>query len=63
MLRDQNISPEKLAYDRPSPKLVCFLAKHYGLKNYERQTHNFIVFDDYFKNEFSNQEKRGGSYF
>jgi len=34
MLKDQQTSPAKLAYDRPSPKLLAFLKKHYGLKNY-----------------------------
>ena len=36
MLRDEGVSPAQLAYDRPSPKLLSFLAKHYGLKNYDR---------------------------
>jgi alpha-tubulin N-acetyltransferase 1 len=34
MLEKENIRPEKFGYDRPSPKLLGFLAKHYGLKNY-----------------------------
>jgi alpha-tubulin N-acetyltransferase 1 len=34
MLRQEMIRPEKLAYDRPSPKLLGFLKKHYNLKNY-----------------------------
>lgn len=48
MLRDLNVTPDMLAYDRPSIKLLSFLAKHYGLKQYERQSHNFVVFEQYF---------------
>ena len=48
MLRDNGNKPARLAYDKPSPKLIGFLKKHYGLKNYSSQSHNFIVFDAYF---------------
>ena len=34
MLRSCGNNPAKLAYDRPSPKLIAFLGKHYGLKDY-----------------------------
>ena len=34
MLATEKIYPEKLGYDRPSPKLLAFCAKHYGLKKY-----------------------------
>ena len=34
MLETENISPEKLGYDRPSSKLLAFCAKHFGLKKY-----------------------------
>lgn len=34
MLSVYNTSPEKLAYDRPSEKLLGFNAKHFGLKKY-----------------------------
>jgi alpha-tubulin N-acetyltransferase 1 len=34
MLQHENISPNKLAYDRPSEKLIKFLGKHYGLYKY-----------------------------
>eukprot|EP00854_Cymbomonas_tetramitiformis_P025789 gene25789-31549_t len=36
-------------YDRPSPKLMGFLAKHYGLKNYVPQSNNFVVFQQYWE--------------
>lgn len=45
MLKDEGISPQMLAYDRPSPKLLNFMAKHYGLKSYIKQSHHFVVFD------------------
>ena len=47
LAREGNVHPAKLAYDRPSPKLVGFLSKHYGLKNYVPQNNNFIVFSQY----------------
>ena len=34
MLEVEKVTPDKLAYDRPSPKLIGFCAKHYGLKSY-----------------------------
>lgn len=47
--KQEKINPEKLAYDRPSPKLLGFLAKHYGLKGFSPQANNFVVFDKYFQ--------------
>ena len=34
MLVRETVRPEKLGYDRPSEKLISFLRRHYGLKNY-----------------------------
>ncbi|KAL1131103.1 hypothetical protein AAG570_012340 [Ranatra chinensis] len=48
MLNDENISPEKLAIDRPSDKFIKFLSKHYGLEKIAPQTNNFVVFDGFF---------------
>jgi len=48
MLEYEKVLPEKLAYDRPSPKLLGFLTKHYSLKNFIPQNNNYVVFDDYF---------------
>ncbi|CAD8125994.1 unnamed protein product [Paramecium sonneborni] len=50
MLRCEIICPEKLAYDRPSPKLLGFLKKHYHLQNYIPQNNNFVIFSQYFEN-------------
>ena len=51
MLKEENIEPRKLAYDRPSPKLKAFLAKHYGLKSFVNQNNNFVIFDAYFADQ------------
>ena len=48
MLKDANVRPSALAYDRPSPKLIGFLSKHYDLHEYVPQNNNFVVFNDYF---------------
>jgi alpha-tubulin N-acetyltransferase 1 len=34
MLDAEGVKPEKFGYDRPSEKLLGFLAKHYGLKRF-----------------------------
>jgi hypothetical protein len=49
MLQAEVVEPHKLAYDRPSPKLKGFLAKHYNLRNFVPQNNNYVVFDDYFE--------------
>jgi len=48
MLSEEKVRPEKLAYDRPSPKLIGFLRKHYGLADYVSQSNNFVIFKQYF---------------
>lgn len=48
MLRRERLLPEQLGYDRPSPKLMAFLNKHYGLHRYQPQSNNFVVFENYF---------------
>ena len=44
MMRKEGVKPEKFAYDRPSDKLIGFLAKHYGLKNYVPQNNNYVIY-------------------
>ncbi len=51
MLKMEGVKPEKLAYDRPSEKLIGFLGKHYGLKRYVPQNNNYVVFNAYFESE------------
>lgn len=48
MLEDEGLSAAQLAYDRPSGKFLPFLAKHCGLKRYQPQNNNFVIFDEYF---------------
>ncbi|XP_061615908.1 alpha-tubulin N-acetyltransferase 1 isoform X1 [Phyllopteryx taeniolatus] len=51
MLQHKNSEPVQLAYDRPSPKLLSFLAKHYCLTQSVPQVNNFVVFDGFFLNK------------
>ncbi|GLD95782.1 hypothetical protein PINS_up004460 [Pythium insidiosum] len=48
MLQNEQITARKLAYDRPSPKLMAFLCKHSSLTAHFPQPNRFVVFDDYF---------------
>ena len=49
MLKKEGVSPEKLAYDRPSSKLMGFLRKHFNLSRHVPQNNNFVVFSAYFE--------------
>jgi hypothetical protein len=51
-LKHENKSPDKLAYDRPSEKLIGFLRKHFGLNKFIPQNNNYVVFNDYFDNSY-----------
>jgi len=48
MLEGEKVIPAKLAYDRPSPKLLAFLKKHFGLVDYVPQNNNYVVYNQYF---------------
>lgn len=48
MLAYMNSKPALIAYDRPSHKLMGFLAKHFNLTSHVQQNNNYVVFDDYF---------------
>ena len=48
MLNFENISAKLIAYDRPSPKLIGFLKKHFELGSYTSQNNNFLLFNEYF---------------
>lgn len=41
----------RLAYDRPSGKLISFLQRHYCLRGYSVQPNKFAFFDEFW-NEF-----------
>uniref|UniRef100_A0A3Q3F1R6 Alpha tubulin acetyltransferase 1 n=1 Tax=Labrus bergylta TaxID=56723 RepID=A0A3Q3F1R6_9LABR len=43
MLQHKSLEPTLMAYDRPSPKLLSFLAKHHCLTQSVPQVHNFVV--------------------
>ena len=49
MLHKENVHPAKCAYDRPSTKLLGFLSKHFGLRNYIPQNNNYVVYQQYWQ--------------
>ena len=48
MLSRERMDPSQFGYDRPSPKLIGFLRKHYGLVDFDPQPNNYVVFKAYF---------------
>jgi len=48
MLAYEKVNACNIGYDRPSPKLIGFLRKHYQLTNYLPQNNNYVVFKEYF---------------
>lgn len=42
-----DLSPHKIAYDRPSPKLLAFMRKHFGLAQPNLQPNRFCVFEGF----------------
>ena len=58
MLTYEHQQPRQLAYDRPSPKLISFMAKHYALKSFVPQNNNYVVFDEYFNNNSSGKQQK-----
>ncbi|KXS21322.1 DUF738-domain-containing protein [Gonapodya prolifera JEL478] len=44
-LTAEGLHPRHVCYDRPSPKLRAFLARHFGLTDGMVQPNNFLVFD------------------
>ena len=53
MLNDQKFEPKFMAVDRPSPKLLAFLRKHYNLAKPIPQVNNYVIFDGFFCSSFS----------
>ena len=51
MLREEETLPGRIPYDRPSPKLLAFLQKHYSLSQPIRQNNNYIVFPPFFQKD------------
>ena len=48
MLKFEKKIPTELAYDKPSPKLLSFLKKYFGLCDFIQQSNNYMVFDEFF---------------
>lgn len=53
MLEYEGYTPDKIAYDRPSKKLLNFLKKYYNLIDYVPQNNNFVVYNRYFESNGS----------
>ncbi|TPX74839.1 hypothetical protein CcCBS67573_g03904 [Chytriomyces confervae] len=47
MLETEQTTAAKLAYDRPSPRMMSFLKKHYALHDFISQANNFIIFKQF----------------
>ena len=45
MLEDLGVAPHLIAYDRPSPKLIGFMRKHFGLTKPDLQPNKFCIFE------------------
>lgn len=58
MLQLENTNACKLAYDRPSSKLISFLKKRYGLSDYLPQSNNFVIFKRYFTTSSGYMDQR-----
>ncbi|XP_008279549.1 alpha-tubulin N-acetyltransferase 1 isoform X2 [Stegastes partitus] len=58
MLQHKNFEPVMMAYDRPSPKFLSFLAKHYCLTQSVPQVNNFVVFEGFFLNRSAAQLRK-----
>ena len=50
MLLHEQLQAARLAYDRPSPKLLGFLRKHFGLVSFVPQANHFVVYDRFWDN-------------
>lgn len=51
MLTRERVEAAEIAYDRPSPKLIPFLFRHYKLRSYVPQNNNYVVFDAYYRRQ------------
>lgn len=58
MLQHKSLEPVLMAYDRPSPKFLSFLAKHYCLTQSVPQVNNFVVFEGFFLNRSAAQLRK-----
>lgn len=51
MIQQEKIVAHQLAIDRPSPKFVNFLKKHFQLENPLNQINKFVIFQSFFQDE------------
>ncbi|CAJ1083636.1 alpha-tubulin N-acetyltransferase 1 isoform X2 [Xyrichtys novacula] len=58
MLKHKGLEPVLMAYDRPSPKFLSFLAKQYCLAQSVPQVNNFVVFEGFFLNRSAAQLRK-----
>ncbi|KAG9319235.1 hypothetical protein KVV02_008076 [Mortierella alpina] len=47
MLKVEDIEPNQIAYDRPSPKLYRFLSKYFGLERHLPQPNQYAIFEGF----------------
>lgn len=57
MLQNESIYPNKIAYDKPSPKLLKFLEKYYGLKAFVPQNNNYVIYEAFWNRDYSIPKK------
>jgi hypothetical protein len=36
-----------MAYDRPSPKLISFMSRHFGLRDGDLQPNRYMIFEGF----------------
>lgn len=59
MLSHEGVSVSQLAHDRPSPRLMSFLARHFNLDNHQLHENGFVVFPQFWSTASkSNQQHR-----
>ena len=51
MLNYENKHPASLAYDRPTLRLLSFMKKNYGLKDYMTQNNSFMIYEQFFNQD------------
>lgn len=58
MLQHKRVEPVLMAFDRPSPKFLSFLSKHYNLTQSIPQVNNFVVFEGFFLDKSAAQLRK-----
>ncbi|XP_015783367.1 alpha-tubulin N-acetyltransferase 1 [Tetranychus urticae] len=48
VLRDQSITINNCAFDRPTPVMLSFLGKHFNLATPRKQHNRFVIYDGFF---------------